>query len=180
MKKTMKRAFSILLAGLCMAIVFSVAIIGGINLHGIRARAESVADYEESNVLDDLKGSVINGENFSLLTYNFNPLKDTEVISFLEYGYTFYENYQDSFGLYVYVYNPKDLDYVKNSSRHTISLRVGSDTSKDYTKYPLTFINASRETNYVDLFYKFRVELTDIDKKTILSSLNSTQQHVQE
>ena len=55
---------------------------------------ESVATYEQTNVMDDLKGSVINGKEFSLTDYNFDAFKETKVLSFVEYCYSFYQNMQ--------------------------------------------------------------------------------------
>jgi hypothetical protein len=92
-------------------ISFALAVIGtvaGVFPATLSVQADTAAlTYEQTNVMDDLKGSTINGKEFSLNDYGFSALKETQVISFVEYCYSFYENLQDNYGLYVYVYNPK-------------------------------------------------------------------------
>ena len=75
------------------------------------AEETSKSVYEQTNVLDDLKKATVNGNPFDLTTYNFDERKPTQVISFVEYCYSFYSEKQDNFGLYVYVYNPKGLKF---------------------------------------------------------------------
>lgn len=134
---------------------------------------ENVAKYEQTNVLEDLKGSTINGKEFSMLDYSFNAFKETQVISFVEYCYSFYENLQDNYGLYVYVHNPKGLNYIANSSLNQIQLSYGLNANQSYAKYPLKFLNCSTETDYEGLFYKFKVVLSETQKQTMLKKLNS-------
>jgi len=76
---------------------------------------ESVITYEQTNVLDDLTSATINGEPFSLEKYPFDATKPTQVLSFVEYCYSFYEDKQDNYGLYVYVYNPRKLIFLTES-----------------------------------------------------------------
>ena len=52
------------------------------------ARAESAAAFEQTNVVDDLAGSEIDGEPFSLEKYGFNSSRETQ------FCYSFYENLQ--------------------------------------------------------------------------------------
>ena len=80
----------------------------------ISANADTVVAYEQTNVMDDLKQSTIEGKPFSLTDYSFNAFKETKVLSFVEYCYSFYENRQDSYGLYIYVYT-----MVKNDAQYT-------------------------------------------------------------
>lgn len=144
-------------------------------LPGVFAKADTVLTYEQTNVMDDLKQSTIEGKPFSLTDYSFNAFKETEVLSFVEYCYSFYENMQDSYGLYIYVYNPKGLTFDLNSSLNCIQFAYGLDSSLNYTKYPLKFLNYSTEPNYQRLFYKFKVVLSPLEKEELLTSLNSTE-----
>ena len=72
-------------------IIFELAAVilmaAGISPAAIKVKAENKADYEQSNVLDDLENSTINGEPFDLEKYNFDTKKDTEVLTFVEYCY---------------------------------------------------------------------------------------------
>ncbi len=141
---------------------------------GAKADGSTVLEFEQTSVLDNLENSLINGEKFSLKDYNFDTKKDTQVLSFLEYSYSFYESLQGNFGLYVYVYNPQGLKFVANSSLHSISFKIGEDKSEPYSKYPLSVLNFSQD-DYYGLFYKLKVVLTEEEKQDILSKLNSTE-----
>ena len=131
--------------------------------------------FEQTNVMDDLTNATINGETFDLTTYNFDEKKKTQVLSFVEYCYSFYSEKQSNFGLYAYVYNPKGLKFNKTSPLNMIQIALGHSTSENYTKYKLTYLNCSTETNYEGLFYKFRVEMSETQKQAILETVNSSE-----
>ena len=141
----------------------------------VSANTSTVLAYEQTRVMDDLKSSTIDGEKFSLTKYAFNPFKETKVLSFVEYCYSFYQNLQDNYGLYVYLYNPKGLNFDINNSLNSIELCYGSSENTNYQKYPLRFLSYSTEANYERLFYKFKVELTSKQKSEILREVNSTE-----
>lgn len=172
----MKKIKTIIISLLLACISFFSFVITPFNTsYTLTASAESVMEFEQNGVLKDLENSLINGEEFSLKNYNFDTTKNTQVISFLEYSYSFYESLQGNFGLYVYVYNPQGLKFVVNSSLHSISFKIGENESESYKKYPLSVLNFSQETDYYGLFYKLKVVLTDEEKQDILSKLNSTE-----
>lgn len=137
------------------------------------AKADTARAYESRNVMDDLKESKINGEDFSLLEYGFNIFKDTQVISFVEYCYSFYPTKQDDYGLYIYVYNPKGLQYEVNSELNTIQLSYADGQA--YTKYALMYLNRSEEENYEGLFYKFKINMTSEQRQEMLTNQNSSE-----
>lgn len=171
MKRIKKIMISLLLVFVC---VFSFVIAPFGSSYTYTARAESVAEFELNNVLDDLENSRINGEEFTLKNYNFDITKNTQVISFLEYGYSFYESLQGNFGLYFYVYNPKGLKFVPNSSLNSITFKIGEDDTLKYEKNRVSVLNYS-QGDYNGLFYKVKVVLTDKQKQDILNKLNSTE-----
>ena len=141
----------------------------------VLAQETNEITYEHTNVMDDLKDSTVNGKEFSLLEYGFNAFKETQVLSFVEYCYSFYQNLQDNYGLYVYVYNPKGLRFVTESGLNQIQFAYGTSTSQNYEKYRLAFLNCSTETNYEGLFYKFKVMMTETQKQALMEGLNSTE-----
>lgn len=136
------------------------------------AHAENAAEFEKTNVLDDLMESEIDGEPFSLEKYAFDKRKETQVFSFAEFCYSFYENRQADYGLYLYIYNPQGLQFVANSELNTVTMRAGEGQS--LRKYPLLYLNQSEETNYEGLFYKFKVDLTEEQRQTVLDAVNSS------
>ncbi len=135
---------------------------------------EGEITYEQTNVMDDLKNSTINGQKFSLYAYGFNAFKETKVLSFVEYCYSFQPNKQDNYGLYVYVYNPKGLQFVGEHPLNQIQMAYGLDASQSYVKYPIKFLNRSTDKNYEGLFYKYKVVLTDEQCRELLNNLNSS------
>ena len=171
MRKILKGFFITVISFVLM--LFTV--VAGVFPATISVSAEETITYEQTNVMDDLKGATINGKKFSLTDYGFNAFKETRVISFVEYCYSFYQNMQDNYGLYVYVYNPKGLKFAENSPLNKIQMAYGLDAKQNYAKYSLQFLSRSMEENYQGLFYKFKVVLTGTQKQELLQSLNSAE-----
>ena len=166
MKKLVIKPFLVFMS-LLLCVVSSLSVISNVGA----TFAEDIT-YEETNVLDDLSEMTIDGKEFSLTDYNFDETKSTQVLAFVEYCYSFYSDRQDNYGLYIYVYNPKGLSFVDESELNSIQLRVAD---KDYEKYGLKFLNKSLEADFNGLFYKFKIELSDVQRQSILNSLNSTE-----
>ena len=122
--------------------------------------------FDKTNVLDDLESS----EEFNLLNYTWDPsgvFKKPGIINFVEWCYSPFKN--GDFALYIYFYNPQNLNIDEDSFSNKIQMACKYDsypvtsqsTPKDYDTYNLLFCNKSERENYEGLFYKFRV----IDKK---------------
>ena len=130
---------------ICSAVIsFALAVIGmvaGIFPAAMPVKADTAISYEQTNVLDDLTNATLNGKKFSLTDYKFDAKKETQVLAFVEYGYSFYEDKQDTYGLYVYVYNPKGLQFDTESPLNMIEFTCGNASNISYTKYPLIFLN---------------------------------------
>lgn len=139
----------------------------------VKADEKAIA-YEQTNVIDDLKGSIVDGKEFSLTDYNFDTKKEMQVISFVEYCYSFYQNLQDNYGLYLYIYNPKGRQFVVDHELNKVQLSYGLGVGSNYKKYQLAFLNCSMQRNYEGLFYKFKIVLPTTDKREILQGLNSS------
>ena len=166
----------ILCAIFSLALSFLV-VMAGIFPAVIPASAEqtSKSAYEQTNVLDDLKKATVNDQPFNLTAYNFDEKKPTQVLSLVEYCYSFYSERQGNYGLYIYLYNPKGLKFNGYSPLNKIQLALDTATDAHYTKYNLKYLNCSTETNYEGLFYKFRVDFTDAQQKNVLSTVNSSE-----
>ena len=171
MRKILKQIFT---AVISFALTL-ITVVAGIFPATIFVTAEEGITYEQTDALDDLKGSIVNGKEFSLTEYAFDESKDTQVLSFVEYCYSFYENLQDNYGLHVYVYNPKGLVFTVDHPLNQIQFAYGLSTSQNYTKYQLAFLNYSTEAAYKGLFYKFKVVMTEAQKQTLLQGLNSSE-----
>ncbi len=137
------------------------------------ASARSIQQsYEQRNVLDDLKGSTIGGKEFDFADYPFAKQGKPQIISFIEFCYSYDAQKQNDYGLYVYVYNPQGLAFDTSSeAQNKIQFVCGSNVS--YNKYSLTFLNYSAQAGYEGLFYKFKINLTTIERNSILQRLSS-------
>ena len=93
-----------------------------------------------------------------------------QVISFVEFCYSYYAEKQSDYGLYIYVYNPQDIAFDMSSERNKIQLTYGNKAS--YSKYVLDFINYSTETGYEGRFWKLKVRLTDGQRTAILKEVD--------
>lgn len=134
--------------------------------------ASAQANYEQENIMDDLEGSTINGRLFDINDYPRDLSEDLKVLSFVEFGYSYYTSTQSDFALYVYIYNPRHIPFDYDSSLNEITFRVGGLTSADYNSYPLTFLNMSESSDIRGRFLKYKIELSDSEKQSILNALD--------
>lgn len=169
MKKTV-RTFAIYIFAVVLAVfcLFTVSAQSFITAHA-DSRAESAPAFDHTNVLDDLEGGTIAGEDFDLADYPYSQNGRPQLITFVEYCYAYYESDRDNFGLYAYVYNPGGFAF--DSVNNAIQFRAGDAVQP--VKYPLSLLNYSTEPGAEGLFYKFKVVMTAEEQNTLLSSLDS-------
>lgn len=108
---------------------------------------------DSSDVLEDLK-------TLDLKKYPYDKNGEMQLISFNEYCFSYYDNLNKNYGLYVYVYNPKALDIDIHSANNKIQIGFNVDDkghSDNYENYNLQFMSKSTKNEYVNLFYKFKV-----------------------
>ena len=166
--------FRLLTCLIALAILFGVVFSAAPNI----AYAEGTLNFDTTNVLDDLRSSSVGGEPFDLNDYPFDESKDIQVINFVEYCYSYKANMRGNYGLYVYVYNPKGLNLSTNSKSNKIQMAVSYDEDgnpNDYAKFDLQFLSKSEESNYKNLFYKFKVIDREIDGTTFAERVNSNE-----
>lgn len=138
--------------------------------------AESEISFDSTNVLDDLQSSKVNGKAFDIKDYPFNESKDIQVISFVEYCYSYKANLRDNYGLYVYIYNPKGLNLSTNEKQNKIQMAVAYDAESnptDYAKFSLEFCSKVESGDYKNLFYKFKVIDHKVNGTTFSDRVNS-------
>lgn len=152
---------------------------GGYSAPVAFAEMNDELNYDNTNVLDDLQSSTIDGEPFDIADYPKNAQGTAQMITFVEYCYSQYENGFGNFALYVYVYNPALLEYATLLTQNKIEIstdfyyeneqgKIGD--VKDYQKFSLKFCNASGGI-YENLFLKFRI----VDEENII--LNAEREH---
>ena len=147
MKKTKK--FTYTLAAIIAVIVFFISSFVGGGAAIVHAATSAKEAYEKSNVLDDLKGSVINGEEFDSEKYPFNEKGTPQLVSFVEYGYSFKSEKKEDYGLYIYLYNPQGLKIDTDTERNKIQFAYAEKAN--WTKYVLEFLNYSTEAGYEEI-----------------------------
>lgn len=128
----------------------------------VNAEEEPAASIGESYVLDDLKNAVLNGRAFDKADYTFTENRDTEILSFAEYGYS--KSDPSDYALYLYLYNPRALKIDITGNRHSVSFSAGKG---NIVKYDLAYVNQSTEEGYEGMFFKFKVAPT-AEKRTAL------------
>lgn len=139
----------------------------------VSADALDEINFDNTYVMDDLRGSTVDGVPFNLKDYSFDKNKPTKIFSFVEYCYSFNATKQANYGLYVYVYNPQGINFVYDSVQNKIEFAVGEGAT-GYQKYSLKYLNCSTETNNEGLFIKYKVVLSEARKMEVLNALNST------
>lgn len=138
--------------------------------------AESGVNFDETNVLDDLTSSTVNGQAFNISNYPFNENGQLKVIDFVEYCYSYRVNQRTNYGLCLYVYNPQGLNLSTDSKRNKIQMAVSYDSGgnpSDYVKFDLQFCSKSSDSDYKNLFYKFKVVDKKVNETTFAERVNS-------
>ena len=159
-----------LAAFLLVLLVCFGAVMGGQGFLSAFAATDVQTAYENTNVLDNLDGATIGGKTFDIADYPHNDEGRPQVISLVEFCYSYYADKQGDFGLYVYVYNPQDIAFDMATDRNKIQLTYGNKQS--YSKYTLDFLNYSEKAGYEGRFYKFKVRLSDSERQDILDIVN--------
>lgn len=136
------------------------------------AEAEEVVTFDDTAVMSDLDGAIINGVLFNAADYPVNAEKDLEVLQLAEFGYAKYFNNMQDYGLYVYLYNPAGIvindTSIKNKIKIADSYTVDGDAAS-YDFFTLRFCN-----KYENRFYKFKVlDKVGADGKKIVERVNS-------
>ena len=129
--------------------------------------AQEVGNLDQTDVMDDL----FTDGTYNILDYPYNPLGSLRLVNFAEYCYSYRDNTKDKYGLYIYVYNPQQLDIVANSGQNKIQIATAFDANHNaikYEKFTLECISMSKG-DYYQLFYKFKV----VGAEKLLDVLNS-------
>lgn len=135
--------------------------------------ADEKQSYDDSNVLDDLTGSVIGGKIFDINDYSFDVTKGRPQLLYLsEYCFSYNYDKLSNYALYFYLYNPEGLTFDNNQS-NTISIAFGENES--YYLFRLKYLNKSVKAGYEGMFYKYKVEFDQLELQIILSKLDSNE-----
>ena len=129
--------------------------------------AQEVSNLDQTDVMNDL----FTDGTYNILDYPYNRFGSLRLVNFAEYCYSYRDNTKDKYGLYIYVYNPQQLDIVANSGQNKIQIATAFDANHNaikYEKFPLECVSVS-QGDYYQLFYKFKV----VGAEKLLDVLNS-------
>ena len=123
---------------------------------------ENLINYDMTDVMDDLSAMTIDGELFELSNYVPDKIRDVQVLSFIEYCYSANTENQNNFGLYAYLFNPRQTVFSDVSTN-----KILFSYSNEYHYFPVEILDKSSD----ELFLKLKIVLSEEEKTTILESL---------
>ena len=154
LEKTSVRAILVLL------IISLLIPLTAFNVPSVAYAADGAAvNFDSTDVMDDLNGSALNGVPFNVADYPYDKAGELEVLGFVEYCYSEYENLRGNYGLYVYIYNPALLDIATGTGSNRIEMATefnDDGTPATYNKFALQFCGVSDGVE-ANRFWKFKI-----------------------
>ena len=139
---------------------------------------EREINFDNTDVLEDLSSSTVNGKPFDIKNYPFDETKPVQIISFVEYCYSYRANKRDNYGLYLYVYNPKGLNLSSSDKDNKVQMAVSYNEEgrpDNFEKFSLQLCSKVESGNYKNLFYKFKVIDHKVNGKYFVDRVNSVE-----
>ena len=153
-EKTSVRAILVLL------IISLLIPLTAFNIPSVAYAADGAAvNFDSTDVMDDLNGSALNGVPFNVADYPYDKEGELQVLGFVEYCYSEYENLRGNYGLYVYIYNPALLDIATGTGSNRIEMATEYNedgTPATYNKFALQFCGVSDGVE-ANRFWKFKI-----------------------
>ena len=106
------------------------------------AAGGDAVNFDTTDVMDDLTGSALNGVPFDVADYPYDKNGEIQILGFVEYCYSEYENLRGNYGLYLYIYNPALLDIATGTGSNRIEMATEfseDGTPTAYNKFALQF-----------------------------------------
>ena len=123
------------------------------------AAGGDAVNFDSTDVMDDLNGSALNGVPFDVADYPYDKNGELQVLGFVEYCYSEYENLRGNYGLYLYIYNPALLDIATGTGSNRIEMATEfseDGTPSAYNKFALQFCGVSDGVE-ANRFWKFKI-----------------------
>lgn len=154
----MKNKISHIVLAVTLLIILSLTLTAfGPSAVAYAADGSNAVNFDKTDVLDDLKGSALNGVPFDVADYPYDKNGKLQVLGFVEYCYSEYENLRGNYGLYLYLYNPALKDISESSNRIQMAVKYAADgTPTEYNKFDLQYCNKSVGVE-ANRFWKFKV-----------------------
>lgn len=124
----------------------------------------TLSAFEKQSILKDLDGALVGDKPFSIDDYPYKAgatVSDMQPISLFEYGYNEFNSWSgwySDYALFLYVYNPGNIEVVQTDLRHSTILAVGENGEN--VKYPMRLLSSSGDGNHNQLLMKFKIEVS--------------------
>lgn len=136
------------IAACLLSIVTAVALFVPV-VFRVSASSSDEREFDNTSVLEDLSDE-------DLAQYPANAKGEISLLRFMEYGYQ--DDTSEWFGLYVYVYNPAQVEFSTREGANTINMAIAYKQAKPAEYANLTLKLCGYSTGvYSRLLYKFRV-----------------------
>lgn len=165
-QKTSIRFFVALLVFVTLALLSFEIVSSGL----IAYAGDNNLKFDNTSIFDDLYGSKDeHGNEFDLGNYPKDKDGELRFYTFVEYGYSYYANLDKNYALYMYLYNPQQLDFSTYLDSNVVRMATafvknseGEYVVSGYDDFNIVCV--SRTTgDYANLFYKFKI--LDPEKK---------------
>lgn len=143
------------------ALIFIVLFLLSLNMieSGVAFADTNNLKFDNTSILDDLYNSTDEAGNvFDINNYPADKNGSLRVHSFVEYGYPYGDN-QKNYALYLYIYNPQQLDLSQYADAHRARIGTAYNDAGEavvYGNFKLRLV-AKTTGEYNNLFYKFKV-----------------------
>ena len=120
--------------------------------------------FDNTSIFDDLYGSKDeHGNEFDLGNYPKDKDGELRFYTFVEYGYSYYANLDKNYALYMYLYNPQQLDFSTYLDSNVVRMATafaknseGEYVVSDYDDFNIVCVSKTTG-DYANLFYKFKI-----------------------
>lgn len=162
----MKKILALILVALML---FPLSLVAGAESTG----TSYLSAFENRPVMDDLVGGQFGGEEFSILRYPYIPDSEyMQIMTLLEFGYSEFSSSDARYGdysLFLYVYNPGNLNVSERDVRHSISMKIGDSETAHYTKYPMQLLSTDGDGEHDRLYMKFKIKVGADELRQLLN-----------
>lgn len=132
-----------LIAVCCIALILAVSC----GVFEIVTVSAAIASYDGRVIEDDLK-------DFDLSQYPKDEKGNVQLILFSEYCYSESATLSENYGLYFYVYNPREADISTRAGANVVNMAVSYNTAGDPTEYanlPVTILDQTDNHRFIKL-----------------------------
>lgn len=139
--------------------------------YNIRVKAEEKS-YDTSNVLEDLVGFRVNGNDFDVLSYESDDtISEPQMITFVENRFSVVETLKKDLGYYIYLYNPTEKSIIEDGTN--IHLAFGTEAKTEgYRAFPLKILSKENGKSRKNAFYKCKIDISTLDSKELYNLLD--------